>query len=201
MYSYNWTIDSLSEHLFDNKCCSFLKYIFQKSYDQLSPHSRIIISSLSLLPVPMTGIFLSNCNKIDFMDARDSLSQLLEHGLITKKTGVRDCKLVKQIFEMSPLAKYFCRYKIEYGEATLKENIIYFLAIELTNKIYDSIIFSDTKSLQNYLDENSELIARFGDELNRNDSLNDARFKHARNIRFPRKRATEELIGFNIKKP
>ena len=199
--SNNWTIDSLSKHLFDNECRFFLEYLFQKSYDQLSILSKIIISSLSLLPVPITGKFLSQCNDIVEKDAKDSLSQLLEHGLIKMKTVVPNYKLVDQIFEMAPLAKIFFRYRKECEENKLRENIIRFLASELTSKIYRSVTLSETKNLQEYLDENCELIASFRDELEQNDTFNYARLNHARNIVFPRKRMTEEIIGFSLERP
>ena len=199
--SNNCTIESLSKHLLDNRCCSFLNYVFQKSYDQLSHHAKIIISTLALLPVPVDGTFLSQCNNIDEKNARDSFSQLLEHGLIAKKTGDQNFKLVDQIFEMSALAKIFSRYKKRYGEAKLRKNIISFLSKELTSKIYRNVIFSETKKLQDYLDENCELIACFREDLDKNESFNYARFYHARNIIFPRKQVAKEIFGFSFDKP
>jgi len=149
-----------------NKCYPLLWHIFQKNYDRLTFKSRILLSTFEILPTSLTGEFLCRCNNIDLSnDARDALFPLVEHGLI-KTVGNPSSDLISQTYVASSLLMIFITsQELEHDKDKLHDNIIDFILNKIT--IYGSININFKKSskLQQYIDENEELLSFVIDNL------------------------------------
>ena len=162
--SQHWDINMLSTHLTDNKEKPILDFLFKNSYLKLSANSKSIISTLALLPVPVTGELLAQYNEINENDAKDSLSQLLQYALISKNEDV-DPKapasffipLLKHRYRLLPLTKNFLAQQNENQNNELSKKIIVYTWEQLKSMTDD---FNwPSRKLIKFVGKNKELMA------------------------------------------
>lgn len=159
--SQHWDINMLSTHLTDNKEKPILDFLFKNSYHQLSPNSKIILSTLALIPVPTTGELLAQYNEIGENDAKDSLSQLLQYALISKNEDM-DPKipdsffipLLKHRYRLLPLTKHFLAQQNENLNNQLSKKIISYTYNQLKS-LTDDVNWPSPKLIK-FVGENKE---------------------------------------------
>ena len=149
-----------------NNCYPLLCHIFQKIYDRLTSKSKILLSTFEILPTGLTGEFLCRCNDIDISnDARDALYPLVEYGLV-KAVGNPISDLISQTYSTSSLLMVFITsQEVGYDKVELHEKIIDVILNKITIYASINLDFKDSSKLQQYIDENEELLSFVIDNL------------------------------------
>ena len=142
---------------FCNRNYTFLKCIFKDTYDQLSVNAKILLSTISLLPVAVAGEFLYQSNSI-FDSKETELIQLLKYRLI-KKTGPSDSDLLIQTYSISPLLSIFISHQEDHDVEKIIQNILNHIISQLTEKAAHYLFNKDSSRIQEYINNNSELLS------------------------------------------
>lgn len=158
----NWDINRLSSHLEYENFIPPILDLFQLSYEQLSPKSIKVISTLALLPVPASGFLLCECNNLSMTDCRLSLIELYNLGLINKDEQLEKTML-DQKYTMPPLTKGFIIHinkKINYQiRKSITSHISHqFFSIAAASAKYK-------KKLQSFIDDNHDLLSFAMDDI------------------------------------
>ena len=159
----HWDLKMLKKHLNDANDSPILDFLFKESFKHISKYSKIILTTLAILPVPMTGSSLSYYNNIPENETEDSLAQLMQYALISRYEEFTDSVPILYFrpkldykYKVVPLIKHFLSKQNDFSTLKVSKliiSILYRKISSLTNNY-----FFPSNELTDFVSENLELI-------------------------------------------